>query len=385
MAQLPMPLMAPERPDTGAGPGSGAGTPSDPSGLARRLNDYELSLRDLSAAVLVVDPNSLQLLAATREGLRLLCGGTPRDPAPLFIPISLRALVERTPLGAATEWRPPERADVSIICTRYAYGPDAFVLWLRENAGRTDVLSQRLHRQRLEITGRLVAMIAHDLRVPLTSIVFNADVAHERQLSAEELSLTLADIRSAAARMRHSIDSLLDFARLGGRTSVIELSDIISRVESLLRPQMRDGSHQLQIQLDPQANWVRGNPLVVEQVLVNLLMNAMEASPNPVKARVTTLRIRAADATASQRTAHPGEDFLCLVVEDDGPGILPELREQIFEPFFTTKPEGTGLGLPMAREALASIDAALTLEPSPRGARFVLWFPWQPPPREGTP
>jgi signal transduction histidine kinase len=147
-------------------------------------------------------------------------------------------------------------------------------------------------------------------------------------------------------------------------------------VESLLRPQVRDGGHHLLVQVSPEASWVRCNSLVVEQVLVNLLMNAMEASSNAVHVTLTTLRVNAAQAPSSVRALCTGGDLVRLAVEDDGPGVAPELRERIFEPFFTTKPDGTGLGLPMAREALASTGAALTLEPSAKGARFVLWFSW---------
>lgn len=332
--------------------------------------EYSLPLSQLSAAVLVVSSEDGRLLGGTPDGL-VLVGVTP--PAPL--PSALRLALESVHAGEAAEWRPSGQSDARIACTRYECGPGRYTVWLRENTPKQDLLAQRLHRQRLEITGRLVAMIAHDLRVPLTSIVFNADVAYERQLSQEELTLTLADIRSAAARMRHSIDGLLDFARIGpSKASAVELSNVISRVESLLRPQVRDGSHQLQVTVHPQANWVCGNALVVEQVLANLLMNAMEASRDPVHIRVTSARLEAADAPDEARALRPGEDCVRLVLEDNGPGIVPELRERIFEPFFTTKPEGVGLGLPMAREALASIGAALTLEPSPAGARFVLWF-----------
>lgn len=331
---------------------------------------FRLPLEQLAAAVLVISATDRRLIAATTSGSALV-GAQP----PAELPSSLLATLESVPLGEPVEWRPPDRPEQRVACTRYACGDDCFVVWLRENTPKPDVLTQRLHRQRLEITGRLVAMIAHDLRVPLTSIVFNADVAYERELSPEELALTLADIRSAAARMRHSIDGLLDFARIGGtKATAVELSDVIARVESLLRPQVRDGGHQLHVQVNPQANWVSGNALVVEQVLANLVMNAVEASRDPVHVSVTTVRLVAEDQPPEVRALRPGDDCVRLVVQDDGPGIVPELRERIFEPFFTTKSEGVGLGLPMAREALASIGAALTLEPSPSGARFAIWF-----------
>jgi signal transduction histidine kinase len=341
---------------------------------AQLFGDFALPLQGLSAPLLVVKSANSQLMAATPQGLNLLLGHEPeRGQVPARLPKSLRAACENTPLGDTSEWRPSDRPEVSIACTRYPLGHDTHVLWLRENTANSELLTRRLHRQRLEITGRLVAMIAHDLRVPLSSIVFNADVAYERQLSEAELALTLADIRSAAARMRRSIDGLLDFARLGGTVSAVDVADVSSRVESLLRPQMRDGGHQLQIDIDPQGAWVRANPLVVEQVLINLVMNAMEAAPHAVHIRISTRKVSSLEVPNSQRGSHPGEEFVRILVEDDGPGVPAELRERIFEPFFTTKPEGTGLGLPMAREALTNVGGALTIESSAKGACFAVW------------
>lgn len=341
-----------------------------------------LSLPELKLPLAVIGLRPPLLRGATPgalEILRLGAGGAS-EPGVTVNDTAIESLArscESARLGEPFEWRLPQAPDRIIMCTRYAYGADANVVLLRAAGSRPNVLSQRLHQQRLETTGRLVAMIAHDLRVPLSAIVFNADVAYERELSDEELALTLADIRTAAARMRQSIDGLLDFARLGGtKTTAVELKSVISRVESLLRPQVRDGSHQLRVDVPPNAGWVRCNSLVVEQVLVNLLMNAMEASAKAVTVSVTTERVPANQATSSVRGLCTGEVLVRLAVEDDGPGIAPELRERIFEPFFTTKPDGTGLGLPMAREALASTGAALTLEPSNKGSRFVLWFSW---------
>jgi len=110
------------------------------------------------------------------------------------------------------------------------------------------------------------------------------------------------------------------------------------------------------------------NPIVVEQILVNLVLNALESDPAP---REVSIDITSRDG------------LCCVVVEDDGPGIADSLRETVFEPFFTTKTQGTGIGLTSAREAARELGGDLSLEPSGSGARFCLWLP--PAPRDSVP
>lgn len=340
--------------------------------------DASLSLSELMLPLVVIGTHPTRICGATPSARELLELPSAASAASYeAVAASLAAACGSAPFGEAVEWRSATTSERVVMCTRFAYGREGYVVVLKPSNSPASMLTQRLHQQRLETTGRLVAMIAHDLRVPLSAIVFNADVLYERELSREELTLTLADIRTAASRMRQSIDSLLDFARLGGtKTTAVELSSVINRVASLLRPQVRDGGHQLVVEVSADASCVRCNSVVIEQVLVNLVLNAMEASSNAVRVTLTTTRLGAEQAPSSVRALCTGNDLVRLVVADDGPGVPPELRERIFDPFFTTKPDGTGLGLPMAREALASTGAALTLEPSVKGARFVLWFSW---------
>ena len=206
-----------------------------------------LALAELSLPLAVLDGTSRELHGASPRALEALgCADASSSASvPREVVESLVAACDVATMGEPFEWRAPGDPDRVVVCTCHAYGKGGYAVLLRAAGTSSNMLLQRLHQQRLEITGRLVAMIAHDLRVPLSAIVFNADVAYERELSQKELELTLADIRSAAARMRQSIDGLLDFARLGGtKTTAVELSNVIARVESLLRPQVRDGGVQ---------------------------------------------------------------------------------------------------------------------------------------------
>lgn len=263
---------------------------------------------------------------------------------------------------------------ITVSCTVQPLGRDQLLLLLEEISSKQHALSSRLHQQRLELTGRLVAMIAHDLRVPLATILFNAEMA-QADRPTREVSVALRDIRSSADRMRASINGLLDFARPGGsRCSMVDLGTVFGRLRSLLHPSLREGRHELHYVIENRAVWVHTNALLLEHVLVNLVMNAVEASDKPVD-----IRIHATTATANTDTSsglgHCGAPHVAIRVEDNGPGIPIGIAERIFEPFFTTKKSGAGLGLPMAREAMAAIGASLNLDESSRGARFVLRLP----------
>lgn len=333
-----------------------------------------VNLETLGAAALLVDAHGT-VLARNQAADALLCaaGVSVLGNTAFRLPAELWAAVCATPLGQSADWR-AAREIGGLSFSRLGAGQQRYVLILRELNTRGEDLARRLHRQRLEITGRLVAMIAHDLRVPLSSILFNADAGLERPLKEDEVGLVLRDIRAAADTIRASIDALLDFACLGGAQSTsVDLCAVVGRVKSLLRPTMRDGGHRLQVDLESGAQFVCGNALMIEQILVNLVLNAMQVTDQPVSIELTSSRTSVHVAPEVMQSYGVGH-VISLAVQDDGPGVPPALRDQVFEPFFTTKESGIGLGLPMAREASSSMGAALTLEHSLRGARFVLWL-----------
>jgi len=344
-----------------------------------------INLGEAGAPIAVCSGNG-ELLALSPPAVTLFeRAALPTSPLPLQLPESLWIACEAAGMGGAADWRPAYPTGMCIGFTPYELSEGRVLLLMREISRKQDELSARLHQQRLELTGRLVAMIAHDLRVPLSTIVFNAEMARDRNLRGRELALVLRDVRSSASRMRASIDGLLDFARPGGsRCMPVDLDAALQRLRSLLHPSLRDGEHGLRFQVESSATWVHTNALLLEQVLVNLVMNAVEAASSPVGIVIRASLYPARRAPTEARALRT-DPLVRLTVQDSGPGIPPEHRERIFEPFFTTKQQGTGLGLPMAREAMGSIGAALTLEPSTHGARFALWFSPAAAPTETSP
>lgn len=306
--------------------------------------------------VLVATPSALELL----RRLEVVVEHAFRLPNGLWIAL------DRVPAGKSIEWRPPG-SHLVLGCTRYR-ASDGYLLTMKEVSDVHAAQSRRLHRQRLESTGRLVASIAHELRNPVASIVYSADLlaTYGPDIPRETLAETMSEMVAASSRVQATVAGLLDYARLGPTISVpVALDDVLTRAQGFLRSLYREGSHRMRVALDPDASVVRGNTLSVEQIFVNLLLNAAEAASKPVTVRISSELVDVAR----------GEPMVRISVQDDGIGIAPALRHTVFEPFFTTREEGTGLGLNNAREAAESLGGSLVLEPSEVGACFVVMLP----------
>jgi signal transduction histidine kinase len=337
--------------------------------------DQGLRLDDIGAPLLVLDA-AARMLEATPSAAVLIARFQLASELPAPLPIDLARELANTPFGVPITWRPRAELDAVLGCTRYPLGDGRRLLLMREITEQQRALSQRLHRQRLEETGRLAAVMAHDLRSPLSSIVYNVDLLHTRacELSPQTVRGLLHETQLAADQMRRTIAGLLDFVRLGPPVVATQsLREVVDRVSSLLRPVFRAGSHELRIELHDGDVRVRGNPLTIEQIFVNLLVNATEASDRPAHVRIASRHLPA--GAHPQRTWRAEGDMVVVRVSDDGPGIAPDLAASVFEPFVTAKPNGTGLGLTIAREAAQSLGGQIMLEDVAVGCTMAVVLP----------
>lgn len=310
---------------------------------------------------------------ATAPALALLRRISVIDSLPSSVPADLWRLLERTATGEAVEWRPLGLAHEVLGCTRYPAAPGSYVLLMREVSSKRLALSERLNRQRLDLTERLVASIARDLRSSVASVVYSADFLNVRGGSVEPavLAETVRDISKASASLQQTLDALLDYAHLGPSVSVpVQVREVLNRALGTLRNHYRDGAHRLRMDVAPRAELVRGNQLVIEQIFVNLLLNAVEASAAPRCVIVTAFP---AVREIVPRTGSPF--YICIRVWDDGPGIPADHRPFVFDPFFTTKQGSPGLGLAIARQAAESLDGQLELTDDETGTCFSLYLP----------
>lgn len=319
--------------------------------------DAPLLSCDGEGRVRVATPSALALLQ------RLGSATSERVPADLW------ATLDRVGTGKSVQWRPPGPAHLVLGCTRYR-DRDGFLLIMKEVSDVHAAQSRRFHRERLEATGRLVASIAHELRNPVASIVYSADLLamYGADIPHATLTETLAVMIAASSRVQSTVAGLLDYARLGPTINApVALDDVLTRAQGFLRSIYREHHHQMRVQLAADARVVRGNTLSIEQIFVNLLLNAAEAATKPVTVRISSALVR--------RRAGARDQMVRVTVHDDGVGIPKALHGTVFEPFFTTREEGTGLGLNIAREAAESLGGTLVLEDAKVGACFAVYLP----------
>lgn len=300
------------------------------------------------------------------------------DGLPTPLPADLRGILHDTAEGEPLEWNGAGVGqDLCLGCTWYALGPEHRFLVMRELSPRHRELSRRLHQERLRITGRLVASLMHDLRSPAASILFNAEwlSAHHEEISSDGLGQVADDLALAAQSLRSTIDGLLSFTRSDPREpGQADVNELLARVSGLLRPLFRARQHALLTSCAEGVDLVRGGGLLIEQILVNLVVNAAEASTD------SGGEVRL-DATRRGSAADPDGGWIVFDVVDDGPGIAERDRPHVFQPFFTTRKEGTGLGLTDAREVARALGGELSLLPTPasgRGTHFRLELPGVP-------
>ncbi len=171
---------------------------------------------------------------------------------------------------------------------------------------------ERPPSDRMATAARLAVMVAHDLRSPLASIVLNLDVLgdHWAELPASEIRACLRESWQAAQQVRVIVEGMLELVRLGPQAvGNVSLHEVLLRVVGLMRPLLRSCGHVVEVQLDDDALVVRGNLVAVEQIFLNLLLNAAEASRAPITIRVTSRRV-------------PGSDLAPMLevrVADNGP------------------------------------------------------------------
>jgi signal transduction histidine kinase len=233
---------------------------------------------------------------------------------------------------------------------------------------QTRLREQLLHADRLATIGQLAGGVAHELNEPLGNICGFAELCLEHSKLPEQAVRDLDRIVRASLYAREIIQRLLLFARKApSRRCATDVNELVEKALSLFKGRLSTAGIELRTELSPKIPPVILDPGQINQVLVNLLVNAIQAMPTGgvLTARTGLLR---------------GE--LSIVVEDTGSGIQEELMPQIFLPFFTTKDvrEGTGLGLSVVHGIVTAHSGRVEVESDPgSGARFDVRLPLEPP------
>ena len=224
---------------------------------------------------------------------------------------------------------------------------------------------------RLALMGELAASLAHEVNNPLGAMVTNASAGQRLlshgQLETGELRELFADIIADGQRAREVIQGIRNMVRKGEAVhSLVDLKDLISDLLRIIRADAIARNVSLVADVDPNPGIVMADRVQLLQVLLNLTMNAFEA--------LTVMRADARRVIIRAERVQNGK--ICVSVRDSGPGFPSGLADQLFEAFFSTKPEGTGMGLAIARSIVEAHGGTLAAENcADGGARFVICLP----------
>ncbi|HEX7120651.1 MAG TPA: ATP-binding protein [Longimicrobiales bacterium] len=229
---------------------------------------------------------------------------------------------------------------------------------------------QLVHAEQLSAMGRVVARIAHQLNNPLTTARLLAEALELESLSPSAHELVGA-IGREVERAGAVVHDLLIFARKGRREfGPVRIADVVDGAIAGAARQLAAAGIAVDVEVEDGLPAVYGDARALQQVLANLIHNAVHALAALEQERRITVRAR--------RTAGGDGPEILIDVEDNGPGIPADVRERLFEPFFTTKPvgEGTGLGLPIAKEIVEAHDGRLEVgDAAAGGAAFRIHLP----------
>jgi PAS domain S-box-containing protein len=224
---------------------------------------------------------------------------------------------------------------------------------------------------RVVAMGELAAAIAHEVNQPLAAIITNANFClRELDGGAQQVAKlreAIAEIASDGARASAVISRIRALLQKGAPKRVeLDINQIIEEVTMLLRDELTRNRVSLRTDLDLNLPPFSGDRVQLQQVLINLVMNGIEAM------RSLAHRPRALLITSSAK-----HNEVLVQVQDSGAGFGPQQAEHIFEPFFTTKPEGIGMGLSISRSIVESHGGRLWAESGPRGTLFQFTLPAQ--------
>jgi PAS domain S-box-containing protein len=350
--------------------------------MAATKSFLETLIHDAGDAILTVDlgdritscnPSAERFCEAAQAALL-------QQPIAAFLPAAAyaqwRAAVERDgqSLQVETQLTPRQGAGRAVLLTlsplRDPHGAlTGLSLILKDVTEERRLREQVLHSEKLRAVGEMAAGIAHNFNNVLTTILTRAQLLERQMGDGAALQRGLTLIAQAAADGAAMVRRLQQLARGGaaGEMTWIDLNALVQDVVEATQPLWHDHTRregrpvELELAVSPVPR-VRGRAEELREVLINLLLNAVEAMPQGGR---LTLRTWAE------------EGDVCVAVSDTGVGMSPEVQRRLFDPFFTTKGvRGTGLGLSVSHAIIKAHQGRLTVDSSPgRGTTFVITLP----------
>jgi two-component system cell cycle sensor histidine kinase/response regulator CckA len=380
--------------DSGIGLGGGSEVAAASPHLEALLSQLPLGLAMADRDGRLLFANAAFLRAAGREGAE--AGGMPTYPTDLVVREDKGALsdaIRRFAQGPASSGdlavrlvsQADEPVSLSLAGVR-GLGEAAVLLGLTDSTEETRLKRQVAQATKMQAIGQLAGGVAHDFNNILTAIIGTCDLMMLRHTPGDSDYDDIQQVRMNSNRAAALTRQLLAFSRQQTlRPEVLQLPDVVTDVSQMLKRLISEKVH-LTVTHDRDLGPVRADPTQLQQVIVNLAVNARDAMAGKVdvgRLKIMTQRVTPADVRAMRSEVLPQGEYTALVVEDTGSGIAPEHLGKIWEPFFTTKEQGrsgmmggTGLGLStvygIVKQSGGFIFADSELG---KGTRFTVYLP----------
>ncbi len=223
---------------------------------------------------------------------------------------------------------------------------------LTELQARLDRARREAHAQRMAVVAEMSKYFAHEIRNPLMSIGgFAQSLIAMDGLKDEQCRRRAQVIVDEARRLEQVLHKIYDLTRpLNLNRREADLNAVVREAVNAFEPDLKRNEINLDVSLDQDSLKTLFDPVLIKQVCLSLIQNALEAMPQGGQLRIVTRR---------------DWDSLSLLCRDNGPGIAPELKEQVFNPFFTTKEHALGLGLAMTKKIIEDHDGVILLTSQP--------------------
>ena len=364
----------------------------------RCVRSFTLSTRTLGGGEILRSVDYPAYFAALESGRGIEAHDARADPRTIefrdgyLVPLGITSMLDATirdegrvigvvcheHIGPARIWTPDVLGFAGAVADQVSMAI-ANAERRRLAAERDEMQENLLHAQKLESLGLLAGGIAHDFNNLLVGILTNAEYSRNALDPGHPAHPALDDVVAAAERTALLARQLLTFS--GRSPTIFKPTDLVQHVKELAHLLEASISKKVQLVLDlpDKAPAIRADASQLQQVIVNVILNAAEAiGMETGSVRVTVCAAELSEnqlRTLVARSARPGPHML-FQVEDTGRGIDEANLARIFDPFFTTKGSGRGLGLAAVVGITASHDGALGVTSTPgRGATFRLYFP----------
>ena len=254
----------------------------------------------------------------------------------------------------------------SSFLTDESGGITGVVAAIRDVTEIKDLNEEIARHKRLAALGKLSSGIAHEIRNPLSSIRGLAQFVYNSFSKTDERKEDLNTIIQEVDRLNKLVVQVLDFAKLKKpNLTRFSLNDLIRKIAELLKLEIKDKQIKFSLELSPDISQIQADEDQVRQILMNVIINAIQAIPKEGEVKIKT-----------EKALLGGESAVKLIIKDSGIGITEKDFNQIFDPFFSTKDQGSGLGLSIVYKLIETHQGKIKVESKEgKGTKFVIFLP----------